>query len=275
MIMNFDYNKCIWGKNTATLKFSDPSSIRLKRIIKMAADLPAGSKILEVGCGGGAFIRAISILRPDLHCYGCDISSTAIKQAQDIDITGSIDYTVCEGKTLPYNENIFDAVYIIDVLEHVLEPENLLKEIHRIIKPRGLFFSFVPCENDRTSFWKYLDMFGLKKDVTKKHAGHINFFSKKELLDLYARIKFNIKKISYSEHFFGQIIGVFSFVAMDKYAKKNNLSQVNNEIFFETINSKKKGWRNLFRMLVNLLIYFESTIFYCIPSPNIFIIAIK
>lgn len=271
--MNFDYNKCIWGKNTATLKCSDSSSIRLKRVIKMAVELPSGSKILEVGCGGGAFIRAISTLRPDLRCFGCDISSTAIQQAQNV--SNSIDYAVCGEKTLPYDEDTFDAVFIIDVLEHVFEPENLVKEIYRIIKPGGLYFSFVPCENDGTSLWKYLDMFGLKKDVTKKHAGHINYFSRKELFDLYGKIKFNIKKISYSEHFFGQILGVFSFFAMENFAQKNHLSQVNNEIFFDAINSKKKGWRNFFRTLVNSLIYLESSLFYHIPSPNVFIIAIK
>lgn len=271
--MNFDYNKSIWGRNTATLKYSDSASIRLKRVLKIVANLPSGSKILEVGCGGGAFIRAISILRPDLLCFGCDISSSAIKQAQNV--TKSINYTVCGEKTLPYNDNIFDVVLIIDVLEHVLEPENLLKEIYRILKPGALFFSFVPCENDWTSFWKYLDMFGLKNDVTKKHAGHINYFSRKDLFDLYGRMKFNFIKISYSEHFLGQILGILSFVSMERFAKKNNLSQVNNEIFFEAIKSKKKGWRNFFRALINSIIYLESSLFCLFPSPNVFIIANK
>jgi ubiquinone/menaquinone biosynthesis C-methylase UbiE len=270
--MSFDYNNCVWGKKIASLSTSDSSAIRLKRILKAISKLPQNSRVLEVGCGAGSFIRAIGEIRPDLNCFGCDISEKAIIQAKSM--SKKIDFQICNN-ALPYNENGFDAIFIIDVLEHVYEPEKLLKEIYRLLKRGGIFFSFVPCENDRTALWKYLDKLGVKKNITQKFAGHVNFFAKKELLNLYDKINFKIVKISYSEHLFGQILGVVSFLAMRRFANKKSLEQINNEMFFDAIKSKKFGWINFIRVFANNLIYLESYLFFWLPSPNIFITAIK
>ena len=79
--MPFDYEQSIWGRGTASLKWSDPMNIRLSRCLDSIKKLPEGTKILEIGCGAGAFIRAIKKLHPEWECFGADLSREAISAA--------------------------------------------------------------------------------------------------------------------------------------------------------------------------------------------------
>ena len=140
-------------------------------------------------------------------------------------------------------------------------------------KNDGLFYCFVPCEGDFLSLWNLLDKIGLKNDLTKKYAGHINYFSRKSLLNLLEKNGFiPIKKI-YCEHLFGQLLGFFSFLAMDRFAKKNKLDQINNEKYFENLN--KKSGISVIKNIVNAVVNFESVVFQAIPSPNVNLILKK
>jgi ubiquinone/menaquinone biosynthesis C-methylase UbiE len=77
----------------------------------------AWSTSMELGCGAGQFIRAVAAIRPDLKCYGSDISDSALaiaKQAHD-----GVVYDLSGEKRLPYEDGFFDAIVLYDVLEHV------------------------------------------------------------------------------------------------------------------------------------------------------------
>lgn len=264
--MSYNYEQSIWGKGIASLKWSSPPSFRLRQSLHAIKDLPANSTVLEVGSGAGQFIRAIKELRPELKCYGCDISQEALRIAEN-DSTGKVEYALNQGCTLPYADKSMDAVLIFDVLEHVDEVDTLLSEIRRVLKTGGIFYAFVPCEGDSLSWWKWLDKVGLKKDVTKKHAGHINYFSRKQLRNLLEKHGFQKKYTRYSEHVFGQIIGITSFKIMDRASRKKNLGQINNEAFFTAQDTSKLV--RAVKWLVNTSVFIESSVFSRIPSPNV------
>jgi len=258
--MAYDYEKSIWGDGMATLNWGDPTAFRLKISLE---SLPENGKILEIGCGAGQFIRAIKKNRPNLDCYGFDISQKAIEKAKMYN-----DGVVYSSKLEVHNFQ-FDSVLIYDVLEHVKNPGDLIKTVQRILVPGGKFYLFVPCERDWTSLWNLLDKVGWKNDLTNKYAGHINFFNRRDILKLTDKYNFKIVSKKYSEHFFGQIVGVVAFFLMDKCAKKNKIMQINNESYFKNI---KAGW---FKHIINTLIYLESVMFSFIPSPNFHIICKK
>ena len=163
--MTFNYEQSIWGRGVATLKPSDPRAWRLRMALQALAKLPAESKVLELGCGAGQFIRAVKNLRPELVCHGCDISATALALAKKTNDSVSYEFS---SEVLPYGDNSFDAVLIFDVLEHVENPAAILSEVRRVLKPGGIFYAFVPCEGDWLSLWHLLDILGLKKELTKK-----------------------------------------------------------------------------------------------------------
>ncbi len=268
--MTFDYNKSVWGNGQASYKWSDPTNVRLRRCMNSFFGLPEESKILEVGCGAGTFIRALKSFRQSWQCFGTDVSEAAINIAESF--SDGVEYSLCGERNLPYSDNEFDGIAIFDVLEHVNDPDVLLKEIYRILKPGGVLYAFVPCEGDFTSIWHLLDKLGLKRGLTKKYAGHINFFSRKRLEEIFKKNNFFVESVTYAEHFLGQILGVAVFVAMDNYAKKTGNEQLNNEQFFKHSSRRRPG---LFKNIVNSLVTLESNIFFFIPSPNVHLKAKK
>jgi ubiquinone/menaquinone biosynthesis C-methylase UbiE len=106
-----------------------------------------GNKFLDIGCGDGAFV--ILARRKYASCYGVDVSSVRIKRAtkllEEEHKLDGIHFSVCDvDEGLPFSDSFFDVVTVIAVLEHVLNPPNLLGEIHRILKPEGILILQVP-----------------------------------------------------------------------------------------------------------------------------------
>jgi ubiquinone/menaquinone biosynthesis C-methylase UbiE len=271
--MAFDYEKSIWGYGNASLRLSSPTSFRLRQSLEALAELKAGAKVLELGCGAGQFIREIKKIRPELNCYGCDISQHAIaiaKQAND-----GVHYDLSTENRSVYDDNFFDAVVIYDVLEHVENPNLILLEINRVLKSGGVFYSFVPCEGDQLSFWNLLHKLGLKRQLTKMYAGHINKFSRQSLVSLVESHGFAVKRIRYSEQILGQLLGLAAFFSMDHFAKKSNLQQVNNEQYFYNLNQKGGGIFKTVKNIVNILVAIESIVFSRVPSPNVHLTVVK
>jgi len=270
---HFDYEKSIWGHGNASLKLNSPTSFRLRQSLKSIAGLKSGAKVLELGCGAGQFIREIKKIRPDLDCYGCDISQHAIalaKQAND-----GVSYGLSSENSSPYADGFFDGVLIYDVLEHVENPSLILTEVNRVLKNGGVFYAFVPCEADPLSFWNLLHKLGLKRELTRMYAGHINKFSRKSLLELVQAYGFTPKSIRYSEHVLGQLLGLAAFFSMDRFAKKSSLSQVNNEQYFYDLGQKGGGALQVIKDIVNSLVTIESIIFSRVPSPNVHLTVVK
>lgn len=51
---------------------------------------------------------------------------------------------VCDGHHLPFADGTFDGVVVQAVLEHVLDPQRVVAEIHRVLKPRGIVYAETP-----------------------------------------------------------------------------------------------------------------------------------
>lgn len=105
---------------------------RLKTLSKPHAE------VLDVGCGGGFLSNELA--RQGYKVTGVDLSPESLKVAAAHDETGTVKYEVADAFHLPYPDNSFDAVTAMDFLEHVENPELVIKEFSRVIRPGGLFF---------------------------------------------------------------------------------------------------------------------------------------
>ncbi|MBF0439712.1 MAG: class I SAM-dependent methyltransferase [Magnetococcales bacterium] len=94
-------------------------------------------KILDIGCGDGALSAMLA--RQGFEVFGIDTSDLAIQLAKKMTsaIGLSIDFRVASTYELPWPAASFDAVLSSDVIEHVAQPERMLHEIHRVLKPDG------------------------------------------------------------------------------------------------------------------------------------------
>lgn len=94
--------------------------------------------ILDIGCGNGALLHALSQhVAPTSHLVGIDASKAAIKTAQATNPGLDLQqYTFVT--TLPFPDEHFDIVLSVDTLECIPHKELLLHEISRVLKPHGV-----------------------------------------------------------------------------------------------------------------------------------------
>jgi 2-polyprenyl-6-hydroxyphenyl methylase/3-demethylubiquinone-9 3-methyltransferase len=99
----------------------------------------AGKNVLDLGCAGGFMAEAIA--ERGARVVGIDPAADAIAAASRHSIAGglTIQYDVGVGEALPYDDNCFDAVVCVDVLEHVADLACVLTEVTRVLRPGGFF----------------------------------------------------------------------------------------------------------------------------------------
>lgn len=100
---------------------------------------PEGKPALEVGCGGGLLCEEIA--RMGFDTAGIDPSGNSLGAASiHAEASGlHINYVSGSGEDLPYADHSKDVVFCCDVLEHVRDPEKVISEISRVLKPGGVF----------------------------------------------------------------------------------------------------------------------------------------
>ncbi len=115
---------------------------RLRLIHQLVTDR-AHHRILEVGCGGGHVLR----LFPDSELTGVDVSGVMLEKAKR-NLAG-LKATLLKGELADHSfgDQSFDAIICTEVLEHVVEPEAILAEMQRLLRPAGGLVVTFP--NDR------------------------------------------------------------------------------------------------------------------------------
>lgn len=102
-------------------------------IIRRMMGARAGESILEVGCGGG---HVLSQFR-EARLTGVDVSGEMLEKARR-NLAG-LDFELHKGDVAEVGlaDQSFDGVVCTEVLEHVVDPEHVLTQIRRLVKPTG------------------------------------------------------------------------------------------------------------------------------------------
>lgn len=96
------------------------------------------SKVLDIGCGAGFLTNFLAEEGHEVH--GIDLSAPSLQIAKQNDLTQKVQYQVASAYSLPYPDASFDAVTAMDLLEHVEEPQKVIAEAARLLRPGALFF---------------------------------------------------------------------------------------------------------------------------------------
>ena len=99
-----------------------------------------GGRFLDIGCARGLLLK--EALNKGLDTYGIDISDEAILEAR-VNVPKS-EVLVHDAERLPYPDRFFDYVTNIGTLEHLIQPENCLREMHRVLKTEGTLCIMLP-----------------------------------------------------------------------------------------------------------------------------------
>ena len=115
----------------------------IRRIDVIKKITPKKGKILEIGSGHGFFLEMMR--KEGFDMTGIDISKEKRRIAKKVTKVKVLDVNINEENL---NLGPFDAVVLFHVLEHIADPVMFLKNIRRILKPKGVVVVEVPNCND-------------------------------------------------------------------------------------------------------------------------------
>jgi ubiquinone/menaquinone biosynthesis C-methylase UbiE len=103
---------------------------------------PRGGALLEVGCSSGFLISQLCAEYPQATLVGADVvSAPLVRLAETHPKIAFVRMSLTE---CVFPANSFDAVVALNVLEHIEEHDRAAAEIHRVLKPGGIFVIEVP-----------------------------------------------------------------------------------------------------------------------------------
>jgi len=141
------------------------------------------SYVLDLGCGTGHTMALLE--NQGYRVAGMEMLAEGLKLAQGQAPAASL--VQADALRLPLAQHSFDAVLLLDVLEHV-DDQALLSEVHRVTRPGGLLFVTVPA---LSCLWSYRDV----------AAGHLRRYSLTGLQELLISGRFHVYHITYFQFF--------------------------------------------------------------------------
>jgi len=96
-----------------------------------AVEIKKTDRIVDLGCGIGDYVAALSKITPDVTGYDLDIQAAQTKYPALFFIQHNF------AKHTPIASNTIDKLFAINTIEHLEDPQAFLKECHRILKPGG------------------------------------------------------------------------------------------------------------------------------------------
>jgi 2-polyprenyl-3-methyl-5-hydroxy-6-metoxy-1,4-benzoquinol methylase len=118
----------------------------LESLIAQTLHLQDVKKVLDYGAGSGLHVGLWERLFPKAELNFCDISSVAMEKFQEKYPQRSNQYFMIENKAQCEDES-YDVVVSIEVMEHVENLQSYICDIHRVLKPGGMFIWTTPCAN--------------------------------------------------------------------------------------------------------------------------------
>src|SRR5438309_3993017 len=169
-------------------------------------------RVLDVGCGAGSVAKAVKRERGDLEVFGCDASRSAIAAAGTS--PDGVDFRLATAERLPFGDGELDFVWIFDVLEHVDDPEQVLREVARVLKPGGGFHIVLPLEGQPFTLYRLVGC-GTRWTAKVRHGGHIQVFSADRFRFMAAAAGLPVIRTRWSYHFALQVLDLLYFSWLD------------------------------------------------------------
>lgn len=158
------------------------------------------ARILDVGCGTGAMAK-------ELQRYGevvaCDLSHLSLEYCKK----RCLEELVCgDIACLPFQDQSFDLIVALDILEHVPDDKAAMRELRRVLKPNGRLVVTVPAYR---FLWS-------NHDVALMHCRR---YTARELKRKLIEAGFRVRKLSYAMTILFPLVA--SFRLLSKWKDKN------------------------------------------------------
>jgi cyclopropane fatty-acyl-phospholipid synthase-like methyltransferase len=187
-------------------------------------------KLIDFGCGFGGFVK--HCIAKNLNAIGFEINNEAIKKLKDDNIPIELDISNLENK--------YENLVSINVLEHIEDDNETIKDFKKILKNNGRLILYLP---HSSYLWTELD----------ELVGHHRRYTKKDLVSKLEGNGFRIIHVEYVDFIGSLVIAVTKFLRIRLNYSKNLT------IFYD---------RSIFKLFKYLDFFFKN-----IFGKNILIVA--
>ena len=132
-----------WSKDGELKSLHDINPLRLRFIQQHVNNLEQVS-LLDVGCGGGILSEALAHLKANVTGIDANESLIQVAMMHAAETQALVQYETCMAEDFLLKNQTFDVITCMELLEHVPDPENLVKTLSQLLKPGGkIFFSTI------------------------------------------------------------------------------------------------------------------------------------
>jgi ubiquinone/menaquinone biosynthesis C-methylase UbiE len=194
-------------KNIYVHGYDERENIRLQdqastlvELLHSDTSFPAGSRVLEAGCGVGAQTASLARNSPHAHITSFDISEVSVAEARRrVASEGFSNVQFLQGNIfiLPFKPETFDHVFVCFVLEHLPNPVEALAVLGELLRPGG---TMTVIEGDHGSTYFYPDSEAAHKaiqcqvELQQRSGG--NAMIGREIYPLLVQAGFNAVRVS-------------------------------------------------------------------------------
>ncbi len=189
------FNDMSSGRNEAIQAnpvISYEQELRAETVLGLLA-VKQGERVLDIGCGNARDIARIAACGG--HVIGVDISEGMVAAArQEVERMGikGITLQVGDATCLDFPDASFDKLLCSEVIEHIPDAPQALREMHRVLKPGGTLVLSTPNKGS----WYGFDRYGLWEKLLRRKWPHPcdEWRSMSELLALVEQGQFKVSE---------------------------------------------------------------------------------
>lgn len=103
-------------------------------------------RVLDLGCGAGAWTDRIARLHPWMEAVGIDVGADFIERARCRYGSARVSFRVEDFAELSFDGGSFDCIYADNTLEHAFDVDRTLAEVHRVLSDAGVLVAAIPSD---------------------------------------------------------------------------------------------------------------------------------
>jgi SAM-dependent methyltransferase len=128
--------------------------------IVAATWLPSAQRVLEIGCSTGYLTRLFADKAQSM--FGLDMNQAALRQAAKRN--PSMHLACGDAEHLPFSDGAFDAIVMLEVIEHTQSDAAAVAELRRVLKPGGVLILSTP----HAGLFAWLDPYNVRRAIQRR-----------------------------------------------------------------------------------------------------------
>lgn len=153
---------------------------------------PVSGQILDIGSADGVFTEVVLEASKASGVIGIDVLEESVEWANKFwDKNSRMKFLVGDAQHLDFEAETFDAVFALEVMEHVYEPVKALQEIKRVLKKEGYALILVPTDN---AIFRFIWFFWTRFRGSIWRGTHVQSYRNNQLIEILRDADFVIEQ---------------------------------------------------------------------------------